>query len=182
LSFSLAYFVSELRDRIDKKHFSLYFKQLVTLLIFLFHNYSAILFPSVLLSILNKKYVIIIIILLLDLLLLIIIHRQWKVIQTNGSICYRNVPFIIYIFHNSSKNSWFTQDFALTSKNNIGVTSQMSCHWLHIAGVWYGILIRYTGWKNDTEFFTRLVVFVSLYCIQVIYRYIIKLFSFVKRC
>jgi len=54
------------------------------------------------------------------------------------------------------------------------VTSQLAFYWLHKVGVWYGILIRYTRRKHDTGFSIRPVVFVSLYCIQIIYRYIIK--------
>jgi len=49
-----------------------------------------------------------------------------------------------------------------------------ACYWLHKVGGWYGILIRYTRRKHDTEFSIRLVVFVSSYCIQIIYRYIIN--------
>jgi len=30
------------------------------------------------------------------------LHRQQEVIQTDGSLGYRNVPFIIYLFHNFS--------------------------------------------------------------------------------
>jgi len=107
------------------------------------------------------------------------LHRQREVIQTDGSICLRNVTFIIYLFHNfsnnfKSNNSWFTMNFLLSSKNNIGVTSQLECYWLHMAGVWYRILTCYTRWKHDTEFSIQLI-FKNFYYIQIIYRYIIKI-------
>ena len=99
------------------------------------------------------------------------LHRQRELIQTDRSICLRNVTFIIHLFHNfsnnfKSKNSWFTMNFTLSSKNkqinkNIGVTSQLECYWFHMAGVWYGILIQ--------------LIFKSLYYIQIIYWYIIKI-------
>ena len=54
------------------------------------------------------------------------------------------------------------------------MTSQLACYWLHKVGGWYGILIRYTRRKHDTGFSIRPVVFVCLYCIHIIYRYIIK--------
>ena len=54
------------------------------------------------------------------------------------------------------------------------MTSQLACYWLHKVGGWYGIKIRYTRRKHDTGFSIRPVVFVSLYCIQIIYRYMIK--------
>ena len=55
--------------------------------------------------------------------------------------------------------------------------SQLACYWLHKVGGWYRILIRYTWRKHDPGFSIRSVVFVSLYCIQIIYRYIIKKIS-----
>jgi len=42
-------------------------------------------------------------------------------------------------------------------------------------------LIRYIQRKHDTEFPIRLVVFVSLYCIQIIYWYIINMFIILTR-
>jgi len=41
-------------------------------------------------------------------------------------------------------------------------------------GGWYGNLIRYTRMKNNTGFSIRPVVFVSSYCKQIIYMYLIK--------
>ena len=40
--------------------------------------------------------------------------------------------------------------------------------------MWYGVLIRYTNLKHDTEFPLRFVVFFNLYCIHIIYRFIIS--------
>ena len=54
------------------------------------------------------------------------------------------------------------------------MTSQLACYWLHKVGGWYRISIRYTRRKHDTGFSIRPVVFVTSYCIQIIYRYIIN--------
>jgi len=60
------------------------------------------------------------------------------------------------------------------------LTSKFASYWLHKVGGWYGILIRYTLRKHDTGFSIRPVVFVSLSCMQIIYRYIIKRYMNIK--
>ena len=99
----------------------------------------------------------------------------------------RECSFFICLFHNFSnslnlKKIRFTLKFTLKSKNNIGVTSQLACYWLHKIGGWYGILIRFTQRKHDTGFSIRPVVFVRLYCIQIIYMYIINILTLSKIC
>jgi len=76
------------------------------------------------------------------------------------------------------KNHWFTLTFTLKSKNNICVTSQLACYWLHKVGGWYGILIRYTRRKHDTGFSIP-PVFVSSYYI---YIKIIRFYIYVCDC
>ena len=46
--------------------------------------------------------------------------------------------------------------------------------WNTCWGEWYGILVCYTRWKLDMEFPVWLAVFVSLYFIQIPYRYIVR--------
>ena len=85
-------------------------------------------------------------------------------INMHTKCSFYNIPFPLLSLKFKSKNSLSKQKCTRYSKNNIGLTSQLACYWLHMTGVWYGILIRLV-----------LVEIVSLYRIQIIYRYKITL-------